>query len=482
MAELSMTTAGEPDGAPRIAVLDILRGIAILGILFMNINDMGGALFAMFGGMRHYGWSAADQVAWWLREVFANGTARCLLEMLFGVGMVILTDRAAGALASATQRPGRVRRIGLRLFGPGAVLRGYYARNLVLFVFGLAHIFLLMWPGDILHTYGIAAMVAFLFRRLGPKTLLFIGSIMALMQLFGASYGLYRAQQNIVQVPQLQARQAAGQKLTAEETKRIASFTEQVADRAKDKAEMAKRVAIEDRARSAATGTFASWVASAWSSMLFIWGVADTVGSGIFLEPLFIWEAAGTMLIGAALYKWGVIQGARRRAFYVRLTAIAYALGLGTRAYAAYVETRPDDYPSMIYAWSEVARLATTLGHIGAVNLLVTGVLGARLLRPFAAAGRTALSIYIAQSLICLWVLYPPFALGLYGTQGWAGWMATAVAVNALLLWGANVWVRHFDIAPVEWAWRSLVERRVLQWRKRPKPRDIPSSDAIPAT
>ena len=48
MSDIPMTSAAEPDGAPRIAILDILRGIAILGILFMNINDMGQSLFASF--------------------------------------------------------------------------------------------------------------------------------------------------------------------------------------------------------------------------------------------------------------------------------------------------------------------------------------------------------------------------------------------------------------------------------------------------
>ena len=143
MSDLAMTTAAEPDGAPRIAVLDILRGIAILGILFMNINDMGASLYASFDDFRHLGWSATDQVAWWLREVLANGTARCMLEMLFGAGMVILTDRAA------TKASG------------WAIMRRYYVRNLILFAFGLVHVFILLWPGDILHTYGIAALVAF---------------------------------------------------------------------------------------------------------------------------------------------------------------------------------------------------------------------------------------------------------------------------------------------------------------------------------
>lgn len=124
-----------------------------------------------------------------------------------------------------------------------------------------------------------------------------------------------------------------------------------------------------------------------------------------------------------------------------------------------------------------------TLGHIGLVSLLLKSAGGARLLAPFKAAGRTALTIYIGQTLICLWLLYPPFALGLYGKTGWAGLMATAFAVDALLLYAANIWVRHYRIAPVEWAWRSLVEWRRLPIRKRPavaRPEPIDQPDGLP--
>ena len=63
------------------------------------------------------------------------------------------------------------------------------------------------------------------------------------------------------------------------------------------------------------------------------------------------------------------------------------------------------------------------------------------------------------------WLIFSPIGLGLYGRLDWTAMMAVALAVNALLLWGANVYVRHFRIAPVEWAWRSIVERRMLPLR-----------------
>jgi uncharacterized protein len=172
------------------------------------------------------------------------------------------------------------------------------------------------------------------------------------------------------------------------------------------------------------------------------------------------------MLIGAALFKLGIMQGGRSRRFYWRMTIIAYLVGGTLRAIGAEETMRFDDAPHTIWATQEIARQAMTLGHIGLVNLLVTSVAGARLVRPLIAAGRAALSIYVMQTLICLWLLYPPFALALYGTQGWAEMMAIAFAIDLGLLWLANVYLHHFRIAPVEWAWRSIVEGRWLPFRK----------------
>lgn len=453
----SMTTATEPDGAPRLASLDILRGIAILGILFMNINGMGGALLMMWEDVWRYGHSPADEVALFLRNVFADGTARCMLEMLFGVGMVILTDRAAGRVAAANQEP-RWQTTRERLFGPWPVMRDYYWRNLVLLVFGLIHVFVLLWPGDILHSYGIAAMVAFLFRRLGPKMLLALGLSLALMQLVGGSMSYVAATQERAEVAAVEARQAAGRAASADDRATLARAADREAQRADARREAAAWMAREDRARGAATGGLREWAGAEWA--MFLWF------EGMLLEPLWVLEAAATMLIGAALFRWGIIQGDRSRRFYLGLGLACYAFGIASRALSTLRELADSDAPTITWATMEAARIAMTVGHISAVHLLLGSALGARLLRPFEAAGRTALTLYICQTLICLWLLYAPFALGLYGTQGWMGWMLTAVVVDAGLLIAANWYVRHYRIAPVEWAWRSIVAGRRLPLRR----------------
>ena len=443
MTDTAMTTAvatpAEPDGAPRLPVLDVLRGIAILGILFMNINDMGGAI-AIAGGAdeRQLGWGTLDQIAWSLREVFANGTARCMLEMLFGVGMVILTERAATRI------------------GKWRVLGAYAWRNIVLFLFGLVHVFILLWPGDILHTYGLAALVAVLFRRWRPRWLLVAGLSMAMIQLVAGGFLVAQVKQLQAHAAAAEARRVEGKTLTAAERKDVAAWNKRLADKAKGRADAQAMVDRENRDR---TGAPRQWVGSAWGSFIYI--------ETMLLEPLFIWEAAGTMLIGAALFRLGFIAGGWRRRSYVVTTVTAYAIGLTCRAGLGAVVASGGHGPSWFFPFGELARVATTVGHIGVVNLLLMNPAGARLLRPFDAAGKTALSIYIAQTLICLWVLYPPWGLALYGHQGWAALMLTALAVNAALLWGANIWVRHFTIAPVEWAWRSLIARRRLPFRAR---------------
>lgn len=442
MTDTAIRTAAEPDGAPRIAVLDILRGVAILGILFMNINDMGQSFYASFDDIRHLGWSAIDRQAWWAREVLANGTARCLLEMLFGAGLVILTRRAAWTL------------------GDDVVWRRYCRRTLILFGFGLVHIFVLLWPGDILHTYALAALIAFPFRRLRAHRLIPIGLIYAMVMLAGGGASYVADAATRARVTAIEARMAAGTKVSQADRQVLTDESDTRDARADTIARSARDIAAEDIARK---GTFLSWAGAQWHTIIDLERNA--------LEILFVWEAASVMLIGMALFRLGILQGARSRRCYAGMMLAGYGLGVPLRILGGLARTALETGQGgaglhLADAASEVARVAMTLGHVGLVNLLVGSAIGARLLRPFVAAGRTALSIYVAQTLICLWVLYPPFMLGLYGTMTWGPLMLTAFVIDAGLLIGANVWMRHFEIAPVEWAWRSLAGRRRLAWRK----------------
>lgn len=189
---------------------------------------------------------------------------------------------------------------------------------------------------------------------------------------------------------------------------------------------------------------------------------------GIFFRD--IPEAFCAMLIGAALFKWGIIQGRRTRRFYLLMMLATYAIGLSLRVIEVQQHLTYAPGPRVVWFTQEIARMTMTLGHVALVSLILGSATGRRLLAPFKAAGRIAFSLYVMQTLLTMWLLFPGFGLGLWGRFGWAGMTAITLAIIAGQLLLANAWLRYFGIGPVEWLWRSLVYAK-LQPFKRPAAR-----------
>ena len=93
--------------------------------------------------------------------------------------------------------------------------------------------------------------------------------------------------------------------------------------------------------------------------------------------------------------------------------------------------------------------------------------MGALLLRPLKAAGRMALSIYISQTIVTMFILFPGFGFGLWGRFGWSELTTIAAAIVAAQVVFANIWLRFFTMGPLEWLWRWLTYGRRPQLRIR---------------
>jgi uncharacterized protein len=210
MADLKSLEIERIGGSERIAALDVLRGVAILCILFMNIPDMGSFTFIV-GDPRLPTWSGFDRIAWWLQTAAFSGTQRGLLELLFGAGILIMARRA------------------MEPDGPVAVADLHFRRNLLLCAFGLFNAFVLMWYGDILLTYGLAALVLFPFRMLKPRAL-----IAWALAIFAAMFLLfqlpnYRSQlEQKATYEQVEAATAAHRKVSAEDKKAADEYRERL--------------------------------------------------------------------------------------------------------------------------------------------------------------------------------------------------------------------------------------------------------------
>lgn len=412
----------------RIDVLDILRGIAILGIFFMNIPYMAQNSVLIDNDVRSIGWTLADRSTWAAIDILAEGTQRGLLEMLFAAGMMVITAKAMAP------------------DGPIAVADLYYRRNLWLLAFGLFDVFVLLWVGDILHIYAIAALFLFPFRKLAPGWLVLIGLSFALATAaMGAGEYVSRTEL-AAKVEQATAKQQAGMPLADSDRAALKAWQDK-RDKLKLDVDEKKGAAKEDAARKpgASYQTYADVMVSTWFQL-------QGKGFGVFS----VIEAFCAMLIGVALWKWRIIQGGRSGGFYLGMVAIAYGVGITIRAVGVTEIMSFSPIPKTIWITEEFGRLAMTLGHLALINLLVKSAVGSAMLSPFKAAGRMAFSLYFTQQIIGLYILFAPFGLGLYGKFGWAELAAIAAAVIFGQLIFANLYMRVFVAGPLEWLWRSL--------------------------
>ena len=415
-------------GRARIDVLDILRGIAILGIFYINIPFMGNSGSMQENDIRSIGWTGADQTVWSLIAIVAEGTQRGLLELLFGAGMMVLAERAMAP------------------DGPVAVADLYLRRNMWLLVFGLFDVFVLGWVGDILHTYAIAALFLFPFRVLKPRTLLALGLLYPLALGLGSAGEYVARGELIAKVEMIAAKQAAKQPVSAAETKTLADWQKKL-DKPKVDAEEKKEIEAEAKLHRPGAGAleFLSVMGAYWLKWL-----------GEFEQYFWVIEAFATMLIGVALWKWKIIQGGRSARFYLVMMFAAYGFGITARAVGVAEVTTFQPIPKTIWMTGEFARLAVSLGHVALVNLAVKSVVGSGLLGPLKAAGRMAFSLYFMQQIIGLWILFAPWGFDLWGKYSYAGLAAIATAVIAGQIVFANIWMRYFVSGPLEWLWRSL--------------------------
>ncbi len=153
-----VAAAGPVPAQGRITHLDALRGVAVLGILVMNAVSYGlepAAYFNVSAGNA----TPLDWIIGVLGEIAVDQKFMGIFSILFGAGIVLFADRAADKGARANR---------LSLW-----------RNLLLLGIGALH--MVLWDGDILVVYAVAAPFLILVRRLPPRLLFVAGAAIYLV-------------------------------------------------------------------------------------------------------------------------------------------------------------------------------------------------------------------------------------------------------------------------------------------------------------
>ena len=414
-----MATTSPPDS--RIVTLDTVRGVAVMGILAMNIVAFAMPFPAYTNPQAWGGDTGIDLVSWYLNFILVDGKMRGLFSILFGASTLLVIERA-----TASGRGGAA---------------AHYARMAVLLLFGCLH-FYFLWFGDILALYALSGMVLYFFRRKSPKSLVvWAVSFMSLSIIF---YGLVAWTAAIAGSPSLDPR-TSSELMEARRTveKEVGANSPKIeGDLKLYKSDYA--TIVDSRLNKRTIEPFASF---------FSFGL----------------ETLGLMFIGMALFKTGFLTGAwetqRYRKWLVSCALIAIPV---LAAMGLWVIRSGFDAPIVFGAFIALSAPFDTLMAIAWAALVILWVKrgGVSDLRDrTAAAGRMAFTNYLATSVVMTTIFYG-YGLNLFGEVGRAAlWLFVLGMCGLMLLW-SKPWLDRFHYGPLEWLWRSLSRGRLQPMRK----------------
>ncbi|WP_324828321.1 DUF418 domain-containing protein [Qipengyuania zhejiangensis] len=405
--------------SPRIASLDFIRGIAVMGILAANIVAFGQPMTAyMFPDAFTVPHSDAEDWMWVAQFVLIDSKMRGLFTLLFGAGMYLFLE---GAWAKGRTNWLQVRRL------------------LWLGLFGLVHFFFI-WRGDILFHYACAGMIALLFVGLSRRKQLVIG----LLGYVGGAL-LYTGFVGFLPV--------------VSDTE----FGEKpgMVQLAKD-LEEGKQADLADgvlETRLISEGRYGDWVGHNFSDH------GTDVPTTVLM---FLFETLPLMLVGMAAYRYGLFSGGidarRQRQWGWSMLVLGTALTLPIALLAKSMGLTYYGTLAAMVGWSFLPRLLAILGLLALLALWGNSVRGA-LAERVSAAGRAAFTNYLGTSVLMMLVFHG-WAGGLFGELGRSElYLVTVSAWGVMLLW-SKPWLERFRYGPLEWLWRCLTYGRVFPLRR----------------
>lgn len=476
----------------RINALDILRGFALIGILLMNIewfsrpiNDLGGFNVELTG---------LDHAVGWLIRCFVEGKFYKLFALLFGMGFAVMLTQAM-----RKDRP----------FGAW-----FTRRMLVLFVFGLLHMFL-VWQGDILHDYAFAGLcmlgLIYLLRKErfekynNPNSILKIALWwltipILLASLAGIGLGVFYDRQSLSEnwqdnqniralVSQLESTTAEENESSladtitgsdesletllddqpktelaqvesgnAEESVRESELTpqEQAQDIFEEEQEHAQDISDEITALS--KGNY--WQATVYRTKASIaWLAFTPIFALTLLLPIF--------LLGYWLVITDVIKNhAQHPKLFGYMARIGLGVGLVVTVGGLVILGHPAvEHIMSIQVAAEVLFTAgqffMAAGYLGLLIRLLDSPKWHKVLAKLAPMGRMALTNYIMHSIILTSIFYG-YAGGMYGEISRAPQMFIVLAIFIIQIPLSSWWLKHYQFGPLEWLWRSLTYK---QWQ-----------------
>lgn len=382
----------------RFAILDVLRGLALVGIALANFPEF--ALWTFLGSEEQAAMPTAgvDGVVRYLQYLLVDGKFYTIFSLLFGIGFSLILAHH-----------------GRRLF---------FRRMLILVVIGFLHL-MFIWSGDILLLYAIGGLLLMFFVKVPDRHLLTIAVLLilipvgldALTEFMGVDFAgpFYDRWWQVATAQGITESNFATWLRDADSYGKVFSFLLQ--------------------------------------------GAYERVWE--FVEGHRLPKVLGLFIIGYLIGKhrlYARLSSLPLRQSFCWMFAVGFPASLFYAWSATHGHPWGLTVHSMLYAFSVIPLAGS---YVTAVCLFCQRHADAAVLRWLAAPGRMALSNYISQSLIGILLFYG-IGFGLGTSFGLVWVELTALAVFIVQIVCSSVWLRYFCFGPLEWLWRMMTYGRVF--------------------
>ena len=406
----------EPTAArERIVLLDVLRGFAVFGMFTVNMTtDLPWSPI-----LREQPLDIADNTVMILIDLFAGGKFVTIFSFLFGVGFFLQLDRARGR---------------------GVPFLATYLRRLIALFFIGALAYVAGLQTFILMFYSVYGLLLLLFSKRSARFLLVAAIVCVVVEVVTNHI------------------EAVNNLMSTEQPERI----ELVEDHSSPEPSAENEI---DRLYR--EGSFKEIVSDRASRLLKL-----GLSWKYYLRDL---SYLGLMLLGCYVCRRGALQDRAVRLKMAR-TALPWLLSIGVAgmvisAWLRHSVAADSDLLTLIgdIVFWPVGAPVLGLGYVAIITLVMEKETCRRVLLPFAAVGRLALTNYLFHVFVIA-AFANQWGLGLYGEMGPFWGLMAAFSIYPLMVIASAWWIRRFQFGPVEWLWRTLTYGQIQSFRRAPKP------------
>ncbi|MDR1524613.1 MAG: DUF418 domain-containing protein [Tannerella sp.] len=391
----------------RYMILDVLRGIALLGICLANFPEFSLYTFQKEDVTEAMPTAGVDRIIKYLQYIFIDGKFYSLFSLLFGIGFAVIMSNLSKKGVT-----------GYWIF---------YRRMVILMVIGFLHL-MFLWSGDILLLYALTGMLLPLFGNTSGRKLIVFSAVLIFFP------------------------------VVLDTLKVICRFDPAVP--------VIKATQYFNLKSGITDDNFGTWLrdGESYTDMLKFTLSGAFIRCREFIDGHRIFKVLGLFLLGLYIGRNRIYAGLDDyKALLKKLRLYGFLVGLPVSCFYAWSALNQNPLGligrSAAYALSVVPM---SLAYAASICLWYMKNKELPFFRLAAAPGRMALTNYIGQSAFGMMIFYG-IGFGLGATMGLVYVELVALGVFLLQALCSYAWLKRFRFGPLEWLWRMLTYRKRLK-------------------